>query len=302
MNSKLIKTLRVFSRTVETGNMSSAAAELSMTTSAVSQHIKQLEQEIGLSLFNRSPRELTLTEAGHLYYQSCLKMLALADQASTQLQHLQNKPSGELKLVAPVGFGGGLLSEPLDRLINEFDDLRIQLILTDEPIDMIKCGADLAIAIGPLTDSNLVARKLATWPLKLCAHKDHAISKLDKASWEDLGNFARIAHSNADSNAFNPLTLASKPLPKAKITVNNMQSLIKLVCDGVGYGVLPEPEVRHLLKSKELVEIAPEWAMPNYTVYAVTPARDSLAAKTKTAIDTLRLCFNHVSKQVELVD
>ena len=90
------------------------------------------------------------------------------------------------KLVAPVGFGSGLLSEPLDRLINEFDDLRIQLILTDEPIDMIKCGADLAIAIGPLTDSNLVARKLATWPLKLCAHKDHAISKLDKASWMTL--------------------------------------------------------------------------------------------------------------------
>ena len=96
-----------------------------------------------------------------------------------------------------------------------------------------------------------------------------------------LATLPVLPHSNADSNAFNPSTLASKPLPKAKITVNNMQSLIKLVCDGVGYGVLPEPEVRHLLKSKELVEIAPEWAMPNYTVYAVTPARDSLAAKTK---------------------
>ncbi|EWH05358.1 LysR family transcriptional regulator [Pseudoalteromonas lipolytica SCSIO 04301] len=302
MNSKLIKTLRVFSRTVETGNMSSAAAELSMTTSAVSQHIKQLEQEIGLSLFNRSPRELTLTEAGHLYYQSCLKMLALADQASTQLQHLQSKPSGELKLVAPVGFGGGLLSEPLERLINEFDDLRIQLILTDEPIDMIKSGADLAIAIGPLTNSNLIARKLATWPLKLCAHRDHPIAKFKKVSWDDLHQFSRISHTYADSNAFNPLTLESKPLPKAKINVNNMQSLIALVCDGVGYGVLPEPEVRHLLRTKELIEIAPEWAMPNYTVYAVTPARDSLAAKTKTAIETIKHCFNDVSKQVEFVD
>ena len=164
-----------------------------MTTSAVSQHIKQLEQEIGLSLFNRSPRELTLTEAGHLYYQSCLKMLALADQASTQLQNLQNKPSGELKLVAPVGFGGGLLSEPLDRLINEFDDLRIQLILTDEPIDMIKCGADLAIAIGPLTDSNLVARKLATWPLNYVPIKTMQLANSIKPIGNDLGNFARIA-------------------------------------------------------------------------------------------------------------
>ena len=135
--------------------------------------------------------------------------------------------------MAPVGFGGGLLSEPLERLINEFDDLRIQLILTDEPIDMIKCGADLAIAIGPLTDSNLVARQLATWPLKLCAHKDHPISQIKQARWQDLNQFARIGHSNADSNAFNPSTLESKPLPKAKITVNNMQSLIKLVIDGI---------------------------------------------------------------------
>lgn len=301
MNSKLVKTLRVFSRTVETGNMSSAATELAMTTSAVSQHIKHLEQEVGLSLFNRSPRELTLTEAGHVYYQSCLKMLTLAEHACSQLQNLQRNPSGELKLVAPVGFGSGLLSEPLKQLIHQFDDLRIQLVLTDEPVDMIKSGADLAIAIGPLTDSNLVARKLATWPLKLCAHKDHPLSKLQHATWNDLECHARVAHISADSNAFNALTLDSKPLPKAKIIVNNMQGLTKLVCDGVGYGVLPEPEVRSLLKSKELIEIAPEWSLPDYTVFAVTPARDSLAAKTKTAIETLKQCFNLVTNDKELI-
>lgn len=198
MNGKLLKALNVFARTVETGNMSSAAQELMMTTSAVSQQIKQLEHELGLSLFNRSPRVLTLTEAGELYYQSCIKMLALSESASQQLQHLQNNPSGRLKLVAPVGFGGGLLSAPLQQLISQYEDIDIQLSLSDEPVDMIKAGADLAIAIGPLQDSNLIARHLVDWPLVLCVHHSHLLANEISNDIEQLTKMPRIAHISAE--------------------------------------------------------------------------------------------------------
>ena len=106
MNTKLLRALTVFVRIVETGSMSKAAVDLAMTTSAISQQIKQIELDIKLSLFNRSPRELTLTEAGEIYYQSCVTILTAAKQAGEKLQFLQNSPSGQLKLVAPVGFGG----------------------------------------------------------------------------------------------------------------------------------------------------------------------------------------------------
>lgn len=295
MNGKLLKALNVFARTVETGNMSSAAQELMMTTSAVSQQIKQLEHELGLSLFNRSPRVLTLTEAGELYYQSCIKMLALSESASQQLQHLQNNPSGRLKLVAPVGFGGGLLSAPLQQLISQYEDIDIQLSLSDEPIDMIKAGADLAIAIGPLQDSNLIARHLVDWPLVLCVHHSHLLANEISNDIEQLTKMPRIAHISAEYALTHKATEQSVTLPAARITVNNMQSIIQLVCDGVGYAILPEPEVRSLLHSGELKPLCTDWQLPHYSVFAVTPARDILAAKTKAAIALLKASFAAIS-------
>lgn len=295
MNGKLLKALNVFARTVETGNMSSAAQELMMTTSAVSQQIKQLEHELGLSLFNRSPRVLTLTEAGELYYQSCIKMLALSESASQQLQHLQNNPSGRLKLVAPVGFGGGLLSAPLQQLISQYEDIDIQLSLSDEPIDMIKAGADLAIAIGPLQDSNLIARHLVDWPLVLCVHHSHLLANEISNDIEQLTKMPRIAHISAEYALTHKATEQSVTLPAARITVNNMQSIIQLVCDGVGYAILPEPEVRSLLHSGELKPLCTDWQLPHYSVFAVTPARDILAAKTKAAIALLKASFAALS-------
>ncbi|WP_404343772.1 LysR family transcriptional regulator [Pseudoalteromonas mariniglutinosa] len=295
MNEKLLRALHVFVRTVETGSMSSAAAELAMTTSAISQQIKQIEQDVGLSLFNRSPRVLTLTEAGTLYYQSCLKMLAVATESSEQLQYLQNHPCGQLKLVAPVGFGGGLLSEPLKQLTMQFSDINVQLTLSDEPVDMIKAGADLALAIGPLEDSNLIARQLAYWPLVLCVHKSHPLAEHANPALDTLNEHTRIAHISAEHPLKHRQTQQSSMLPKPRIVVNNMQSIIQLVCDGVGYAILPEPEVRSLLNNKELIELCTDWQLPYYSVFAVTPARDTLAAKTRAAINTLKNSFASIS-------
>jgi LysR family transcriptional regulator, transcriptional activator for aaeXAB operon len=273
MSDKLTKTLNIFVRTVQTGSMSKAAADLLMTTSAISQQIKQIEQDVGLSLFNRSPRELTLTEAGELYYQSCLQMLAVATATSEQLQHLQNCPSGQLKLAAPVGFGGGLLSEPVKHLISQFSDIDVHLTLSDEPIDMIRTGIDLVLAIGPLEDSNLIARQLASWPLILCVHKNH------------------IA---VDPTLMHLTRGVSTTLPKARITINNMQTVIQFVLDELGYAILPEPEVRNFLATGELLEICTDWQLPHYDVFALTPARDTLAAKTKAAIKALNASFSAI--------
>lgn len=294
MNDKLTKTLNIFVRTVQTGSMSKAAGDLLMTTSAISQQIKQIEQDIGLSLFNRSPRELTLTEAGKLYYKSCLDILAVAANASERLQHLQNNPSGQLKLAAPVGFGGGLLSEPLKHLITQFSDIDIHLTLCDEPVDIIKSGIDLVLAIGPLEDSNLIARQLASWPLILCVHRNHALARQTNITLDDLKVHTRIAHIGVEHPLTHRISGVHAALPKARIAVNNMQSVIQFVYDELGYAILPEPEVRDLLTSGELLEICTDWQLPHYDVFALTPERDSLAAKTKAAITTLKTCFANV--------
>ncbi|WP_257326978.1 LysR family transcriptional regulator [Pseudoalteromonas rhizosphaerae] len=295
MNTKLLRTLTVFVRIVETGSMSKAAVDLAMTTSAISQQIKQIELDIKLSLFNRSPRELTLTEAGEIYYQSCVTILTAAKQAGEKLQFLQNSPSGQLKLVAPVGFGGGILSEPLKKLTNQYPDFDVQLTLSDEPLDIIKSGADLAIAIGPLDDSSLVARPLAKWPLVLCVHKSHPLAEHCTLSPWQLNHHTRISHCTADHPLTHSLNSQKKALPKPRIVVNNMHSIIQLVCDGVGYAILPKPEVQSLLLKGELVELCTDWQLPTYSVYAITPARDILAGKTKVAIEILKQHCDEIS-------
>lgn len=293
MNIKLTRSLTMFVRIVETNSMSLAAKQLGMTTSAVSQQIKTLEQEVGLNLFNRSPRSLSLTEAGDIYYQSCKKLLQTAEQTKQKLQYLTGIPSGKLKLVAPVGFGAGLLSEPLKRLIELHLKLNIELILTDEPIDMLKEGADLALCIGPLNDSNLIARKLAQWPYALCVSATHPLAKNGQCI-EQLNQYAHIAHSHLNYQLFKPNS-APYTLNAPRIKVNNMQSVIQLVCDGLGYAMLPEPEVRERIKNKELKQLYKDWQRSNYTVYAVTPKRDFIAAKTYALLDILKKHFAGVS-------
>ncbi len=300
MNSKLTKALQVLARTVETGSMSQAALQLNMTASAVSQQIAKLEQDIGLSLFNRSTRKQTLTEAGQIYYTTAKQLLATAEEAQRQLERLQNTPSGQLKLIAPIGFGGGLLSRPIKQLIEEFGEIEIDLTLTDDPVDVIATGADLAICIGPLSSSNLIARHLAKWDLIMCVDAKHPLAAEGCKHPDQLEAYSYVGHNNV-SRRFTQITHlpsgAGTTLRAPRVRVNNMQAVIQLTLDGFGYALLPEPEVRHHLRSGKLVQLLPDWHMGSYDVYAVTPQRDSIAAKTQAAIVNLRSWFDDVSSK-----
>ncbi|MEI5637958.1 MULTISPECIES: LysR family transcriptional regulator [unclassified Pseudoalteromonas] len=298
MNQKLTRGLRVFAKTVEVGSMSKAAELLHMTTSAVSQQISKLEQDLALSLFNRNTRSLTLTEAGSIYYKSAIQILQTAEQAEHELELLQHTPSGVLKISAPIGFGGGLLSKPLQYLSEQFPQIKVDLTLTDDAIDIIANSIDLAICIGPLQDSGLIARHLADWQLIPCVSCHHPLAKLKVSHPESLVAHALIGHSSAKTNPYQLQHQSSQEqltLSAPRFMVNNMQACIQLTLDGIGYGILPEPEIRHHLATGRLKRLCPQWSLPHYSVYAVTPHRDTVAAKTTAAIDSLKQWFTQVS-------
>ena len=297
MNKKLMRTLSVFVKTVESASMSNAAKQLYMTTSAVSQHIQKLEQEVGLALFNRNTRTLTLTEAGEIYYKSSVKLLATANQTEQRLQQLQQTPSGELKVIAPVGFGGGLLSQPLKYLIDEFSQIQMQITLTDEPVDIIASGADIALCIGPLQDSSLVARHLADWNMVLCCSSDSPLTK-SSVDMQALSEQPRISHISETRQLLTSNNKSQAQLPAPRLTLNNLNGMIQLTLDNVGYALLPEPEVRHHLQAGRLCQLSPAcgWQAPMFSVYAVTPQRHSVPAKTKAAIASLKKWFDKVGQ------
>lgn len=294
MNSKLIRSLQVFVTVTDSGSMSVAARELEMTVSAISQQLRKLEQDIGLSLFNRNTRSMSLTEAGRIYYDNCKKMLDNALLAQQQIESLQDTPSGKINIVAPEGFGGGLLSEPLRMLCKTFPQLSVSLTLTDEPKDIIALSADLVLCFEPVSDTNFSSLPLATWQRVLCVSTKHPLADVSLSSPTPLKDHTYISHRHSSNYVMSHEHGKDFDLNFSRIDVNSMQTLIQLTRDGTGFAVLPEPEVRHLLRAGELKPLLSDWTLPDYTVYAVTPRRDLIPKKISAAIDCLQNLFAQI--------
>ncbi|WP_134634247.1 LysR family transcriptional regulator, partial [Pseudomonas aeruginosa] len=158
-----LKGMAIFATVVDKGSMAAAAQSLGMTPSAVSQQIRKLESRAQVTLLHRTTRRLTLTEAGEAFYRSCAQMLAIAEEAERRLGEWRDAPVGELRLAAPVGFSGTLITQALKPLLENHRQLRLQLFFQDERIDLVAERIDLAIRVGNLSDSSLVARHLGDW-------------------------------------------------------------------------------------------------------------------------------------------
>ncbi|GEA09971.1 LysR family transcriptional regulator [Alteromonas sp. KUL49] len=294
MNIKLLRSLQVFIEVADSGSMSVAARNLQMTVSAISQQLRKLENDIGLSLFNRNTRNLSLTEAGHIYYDTSKSMLSTALIAQDKIASLQDAPSGRINIVAPEGFGGGLLSQPIQKLVSDFPQVNVSLTLTDESTDIISSGADLLLCFAPMSDSNFSSLKLATWKQILCVATDHPLADADHTDPRVLQSHTYIAHRHIDDYQMKKDKQEDVSLTSARIDVNSMQTMIQLTQDGLGYAVLPEPEVRHLLANKQMCHLFPSWSLPDYTVYAVTPKSDRVPAKTRAAVSYLQDWFSSI--------
>jgi LysR family transcriptional regulator, transcriptional activator for aaeXAB operon len=161
--------MAIFAAVVRTGSVRGAAGELRVTPSAISQQVRQLEEALGVALFGRAGRRLSLTDAGAAFYQGCAEMIRAAARAREDLAAYQHAPIGELSISAPTGLSS-LLAQALRPFLARSPKLSLRMVVTDEPLDLVRDRIDLAISISrPLRDSSLVRRHLADWPLILCA-------------------------------------------------------------------------------------------------------------------------------------
>ncbi|TLP76445.1 LysR family transcriptional regulator [Pseudomonas nitroreducens] len=287
-----LRGMAVFATVVARGSMAAAAEALGMTPSAVSQQIRKLETHAQVTLLHRTTRKLTLTEAGEAFYRSCAQMLAIAEEAEQRLGEWREAPVGELRLAAPVGFSGKLITEALRPLLENHRQLRLQLFFHDEQIDLVEQRIDLAIRVGTLSDSSLVARHLAEWNNVICAAPaylrrmpaiDHP-QQLQGVDWLSLNTVAHQAYLNFSG----PGEETCKLRLEARVAANSMIALRQFTLDGLGVSAQPEPEVREALEEGRLVRLLPEWTLPPFGIYAVTPRRDAQPAKVKVAIEALR--------------
>ena len=290
-----LKRMAVFAEVVAAGSLTAAARRLGMTPSAVSQHLRQLEQALGLALLHRSTRRLTLTEAGERYHAGCAAMVGAAREAEQALVRLRDEPEGELRLAAPVGFGS-LLASALAPL-RGYPRLSLRLLLDDKLIDLIAERVDIAVRVGEMADSSLVARKLGSTARQLCASPAYLAERGWPATPQDLLRHDWLGSKPNSSNSADMLELLGPSGERetlrleGRVQVSQVTALHALAVAGWGISMGVSEDDRKALAEGRLLPVLPGWRMEDMPVYAVTPRRGEQPAKVRYTLELLAAWF-----------
>ncbi|MCV3766839.1 LysR family transcriptional regulator [Rhizobium sp. TRM95796] len=280
--------LEIFTRVVASSSMSEAARELGLQTPIISKRIKRLEERLGARLFHRTTRQISLTEAGEGFHERVLAALAGLEEAEAFLAGRSSAVTGRLRVSAPTSFGRMHIAPYLTRFFSLYPDVEVQLTLTDAFQDLVAEGFDIAIRIGELPSSSLVARKLAAVRRILCATPDYIAGHGAPAAIEDLETHVCIpAHNNAYwhlSGPDGPVALR----PVGPLSTNSSEVVREAVLSGLGIAFRSTWDIGPDLRSGRLVQVLPDWeGSSDVGLYAVYPSRQYLPAKVRAFIDFL---------------
>jgi LysR family transcriptional regulator, transcriptional activator for aaeXAB operon len=296
-----LKRMAVFATVVEQGSMNGAARALGTTASAVSQQVRQLERDMGVTLLTRSTRKLRLTVAGERFHEGCAAMLAAARGAGEQLAQMRDAPVGELRVSSPVGFARHL-GPALAPLLAANPGLRLHLQVDDTLIDLVEQRIDLAIRFGRLPDSTWVAHRLGEMPLTVCAAPAYLAARgVPTAPAELLAHdWLRTAGGSLGAmlELHGPGGAVERLRVEARVTSNNQLSLQQMCEAGLGLAVMGDLDVEDSLKAGRLVPLLTHWRPPPLGMYALTPQRDTQPAKVRFAIDALRRAMAGVGSKM----
>ncbi len=295
-----LKQIAVFCQVIDSGTMRAAAETLNMTPPAVSQHIKQLEEELGVSLIHRSTRRISLSEAGRRYYQHGKKMLSAAEDAEDAVSELRLTIDGDLRIAAPVGLAADPLANALKKVVADNPRLNITLVANDHDIDLVSEQIDIAIRVGEPKQSNFIFHPFGRAGKHIFASPDYLKKNGNPVIPEDLKKQCWLGISG--KNDFSTLELfhangeSYNYTPNYRMQFNNLNSLICHVKEGIGMAVLPELEVRHYIKTAQLVKILPTWQFKTSPIYALTIDRKQ-SFKIKTVLQALKKYFRIIEER-----
>lgn len=284
-----ITEVRVFSYIAELGSISAAARMLKMPKSSVSRLLMRLEERLGAVLVERSTRHLRLTDAGLLLKRHARRILDEVGEAENAMGGLIGAPIGDLRVDAPFTFAAGPLASMLPAFSLRYPDIRVVLSVDNKPIDVQLEQMDVVIRMGPLRDSDLVARRLATFSLWACASPSYLGQHPAIARPEDLAAHRLISHADRrESWMFrNGKGVVREVEVPPGMVIPEPDVLRTLLMEGVGIGLLPDFHAASALADGRLVRLLPAWTGPSVDAHALYPSHRSLSAKVRVFIDAL---------------
>jgi DNA-binding transcriptional LysR family regulator len=283
--------LVVFAAVVETGSITAASKRLGLAKTMVSAHMQKLEAEVGSHLLVRTTRRLHLTEAGVLFYEACQKILQDAEAAIALAGSTTRGPRGKLRVSTTIDYGISVVAPLAAALALKHPELRIDIVSSDNRIDMVAEGIDVAIRVGRLADSShkaalithfeewvvappaLFLRGLPKTPAELAQYNFVALSALpNPLNW----NFVRKGYAT-QSIKFT-----------ANIMANTSASVKAAVLAGAGFTIQPHFSVVEDIAAGRLIRLLPEWSLPGGGIYAVFPSAVQRSHKVDIFIEALK--------------
>ena len=281
--------LRAFARIADLGSLSGAARALGMPKSSASRSLTRLESVAGTALMERSTRHLRLTDAGHLLLRHARRILDDVSEAETALVGLIGVARGTLRVSAGYTFAVGPLAAMLPSFLARYPEVRVALAIENRNVDLLTEGFDLAIRIGPLPDSDLIARRLATIALWTCASPAYLAARGTPATPDDLRLHELI--SRVDHRGHWRFREASGMVREIEVvpgTVIPEPAVLRTVLiGGAGIGKLPDFHAADAVAGGTLVRLLPEYGEDTVEVHALYPSHRSLSAKVRVFIDVL---------------
>jgi len=284
-----ISRIAIFIEVVKQQSFSAAGKQLGISGPAVSKQIKRLEKQLGTKLLHRTTRQMALTDEGSLLFKKAEKAISDLNEAEQALLELKDKPTGKLKVCAPISFGTQYLIKPITQYAKQYPEVELDVVFSDHWVDVIGEDFDLVIRIGVLEDSSLIAIKLANCPVGLFASRTFVENYGEPKSINELEKLPCVVYNqHSQANEWRFKTKKGKSFmqkPNRIFAANNAEMLLEACLQGIGIAVLPAFSSEKHIQSGELVEILPDYKVhPQRGIYALYPDRRFMSARLKLLI------------------
>ncbi|MFM0247948.1 LysR family transcriptional regulator [Paraburkholderia sediminicola] len=285
----------VFVAAVDEGSFAAAARRFGLSAAMAGKYVSAIEAELNARLLQRTTRRLSLTDVGQVYYERCKRILEAYGEANREASDAHGTARGVLRIAAPVTFGAMHLGEVLAKYLEEHPHVNIEVSLSDRYADLLETGVDLAVRIGRLPDSGLVARRLAPCRMVICASPDYLKRHGTPRGPDDLRQAPRLTFSEAVS--VGDWTLVDAKLRAhvisgpCRMAANNTQMLLAAALAGAGIVYGPTFVFGEQIARGKLVALLPEYHTSELTIQAVYPSARHMPLKVRHLLDYLVAAF-----------
>lgn len=291
--------MRTFVQVVDAGGFSAAARVMGKSKALVSKYVRDLEDELGVRLLNRTTRRLSLTEVGQAYHREAGDILQRLEDLATSVGDAHREPRGILRVAAPRSFADNVLGQALSDFLVAEPRITLDLHLDDRFVDLVEEGFDVAIRVTEMTDSSLIARRLAAFRVLLVASPGFLAVNGTPQSPADIADRPAVVDTNSRNRGHwifewqgERVNVAVKP----RMEANSPEVTLAGALAGLGFARVPEFTARAALADGRLVRVLPGSEPKNAGIYAVYPHRRHLSGKVRAFVDFLAGWFNRAER------